>query len=142
MKRKRQAQLGLNLQAHRLAFFIDDITNRVLNEKNIPISNSQYLVMKVIFILETPSQKDIANYLGISSPAVSRHLKILTGLEMVTVSGLESRSHKIELTKKGSKVFTKAMDILKDELEKEGFAPEKLGRRINRVLESGNNDKD
>lgn len=118
MKSNSQVEMGLNLNIHRLAFMIDNITNQSLKNNNISLSNSQYLIVKCIYIQGVTSQKEIASYLGVTPAAISRHCKVLENSGIIKISGFRKRAYKIKLTSKGESLFVKAFKLLSKDLEK------------------------
>lgn len=132
---KSQAKLGLNLNIHRLNFIINDITNKKLKETGFKLTNSQYLILKCIFLLEAPSQKSIAEYLKISSAAVSRHCDLLKEKRYIEIQEVSKREHVISLTKKGKMIFEKSLILLNSEIRKKIRDYDKLSNILYSVIQ-------
>ncbi len=116
---RRQAQKGLNINLHRFAAWIDRKTNSVLKESNLDITNAQYLIIKSIYILEYPTQAELADYLSISPAAVSRHCLILSEKGYILVTANDGRTNRLELTKLGYSIFRKSLNRLQKYLKEE-----------------------
>lgn len=139
MNLKRQAKFGLNLNAHRVVFFLDDYTNKVLKQNQMNLTNSQYLVLKCIFLLDSPSQKAIADYIGTSPAAISRHCKSLKEKNLIDIESLSSREYKLRLTSEGKEKFEKALEILHKKLDETLPVHNKLAKLLMEFLEKDAN---
>lgn len=113
---KSQAKQGMNLNIHKLNYMLNEISNRKLKKSGINLTNSQYLVLKCIFLLDSPLQKDIAEYLKISSPAVSRHCYLLRKKGFIKVKDMSKREHIISFTQEGKQIFVKSLKLLNKEV--------------------------
>lgn len=114
---KSQAENGLNLNIHRLSMDIDHLTNKLLKKSEVSLTNSQYLVLKTIFINSDSSQKEIAQFLNISEPAVSRHVKKLVKMGYLSCDITRNKEKKIRLSSQGEEIFKKAFELLYKELK-------------------------
>lgn len=118
MKLKSQLEIGLNVNIHRLVAHIDHLSNDILQQKSIALTNSQYLIMKSIVILGAPTQTEIAKHLYISTSAVSRHCSILEKMNYVHIKQVSKREHSVSLTGRGEKIFDRARKLLHSKLQK------------------------
>lgn len=135
MDLRSQAVKGLNLNIHRLAHRIDTLTNSILKEAAINITNSQYLILKSIFVLENPSQKEIASYLGITPAAVSRHINILKDKKYIEDQNPNAKSSKLKLTKEGTALFQHSLITLQAKMRDKVAGYEHLSELIQKSLE-------
>lgn len=134
MSIKSQAKEGLNLNLHRLVYLVDDLTNKTLKAKKIDLTNSQYLILKCIFILDNPSQREIADYICTSSAAVSRQVTLLTKKNYIKVKNCDRRTHEIHLTSKGKALLKRSLRILHKEIQKEFGDLSELSDRIRKMI--------
>lgn len=118
MKNKRQALRGINLNSHRLSYLIDKEISTILCENDFSITNSQYLVLKAVYLLDQPTQREISDFLKISEAAVSRHINNLLKTKLVKIENIGSRSHMICLTPHGEEKFIIILRLINKKLKK------------------------
>lgn len=135
MDTKSQAEKGLNLNLHRLSFLVDSISKETIAKSKINLTNSQYLVLKSILILEESSQKEISDFLKITQAAISRHIYNLHKMGLIKITDETKRSHLISLTSDGIKTLEKAMIAIQDELKKRIPDYNQLSKSLNSTIQ-------
>ncbi len=91
---------------------IDKITSDVL-KRYTNLTYSQFVVLKCLYFSPQTSQQEIAEYLHITQPAVSRQIDLLKKKGYITQeeNDVDRRENKIILTTSGEKHLKKALEI-------------------------------
>jgi len=111
---------GINLNLHRATNLIDKVTNKLLKDENLDLSNSQYLILKAIYLNKKLNQHKIGKLLGISDGAVSRHVFNLkeNGLIELVLDNNSRRNNSVSLTLYGKSTFEKAFKITRINIDR------------------------
>lgn len=103
---------------HNFVFLFDKIVDEVL-QKELDITLSQFVVLKVLTNVTDCKQKNIADRLHMTEGAISRQIERLRerGLITRTTKKDNRREHEINCTKEGLEVREKALSVLAKEME-------------------------
>ncbi|MCA9332616.1 MarR family transcriptional regulator [Candidatus Saccharibacteria bacterium] len=83
-------------------------------QANLNLSYSQYKVMTVLSNILSAKQVDIAEHLSQTEASISRQIKQMQHEKLieVKVNPANRREHLVSMTAKGSRIYSKATDLL------------------------------
>ncbi len=98
---------GLNFNAHKLVFILDQSINRILKTSSTRITNSQYLLLKALAIHNNLSQDELCSMLNLTPGAISKAIDKVSKMQMIKVKidKTDRRKRIVSLTLKGKKIF-------------------------------------
>lgn len=102
----------------RLKLLIQKEIDAILGDQFSELTMSQFFLLFAVKDLVKPNQNEIAKYLNISPPAISRQITVAEKRNLIEVSKMgDLNQSKISLTNEGVSVFNEAYKIINKHLE-------------------------
>lgn len=100
---------SLAYKLHQATVLVDRAADQYLRAHH-DISYSLLVVLLVVGVLETPSQREIADHLEVSRASITQRITVLTqrGLVRVSPSDHDARAVQVQLTAAGGALLTAA----------------------------------
>lgn len=109
----------------------------LLSEGGSPLTYRRFLALTHVADLDRPSQRDIADRLGLSEAAMSRMIANLSDAGYLTTEASQGRRRAVVLTDSGAEELTRAGRLLGDSFDHAvrgaGADPAELAATINRI---------
>jgi DNA-binding MarR family transcriptional regulator len=103
----------LSFALHQLTARMDLVADRILRDQ-LDISYPRFLALFAIDLLDRPSQRDLAGWLGLSEPSVSRTVRGLEADELVQMLATPGGGNRrtLDLTPDGKSVVQRGKRVL------------------------------
>ena len=102
----------------RLKLLIQKEIDAILGNQFRTLTMSQFFLLFAVKDLVNPNQNEIAKYLNISPPAISRQVTVAEGSNFIRVSRIgDLNQSKVSLTDDGLSIFNQAYKIINKHLE-------------------------
>jgi DNA-binding MarR family transcriptional regulator len=108
---------SLNFYLYALTSRLDRAADRILRAEH-NVSYSRFLALALVANLEVPTQRTLADYLGVTEPSVSRMTGVLAGEGLLDVQPDPAGGNRrqLSLTERGKQLVASGQQTLDDRL--------------------------
>lgn len=109
---------SLGLLINRASTSLSKALNSALEEKNIDLPHSQFIVLRCLYYRDALSQLEIANLLSKDAAAIKRTIDNLENKGLVIRNQIRASKNCIYITKEGKKLIPEALKIADEIISK------------------------